>query len=423
MQKKTEVAFPKRFLWGVSTSAHQVEGNTHNQWTVWELENAKSLSARASYQYDDLEKWPSIKSEAQAANNYVSGAGVDHYKLYEQDFQLARRMHMNAWRFSVEWSRIEPQEGAWNVEAIEHYKAYVKSLKASGLEPVVTLFHFTLPVWFAAMGGFEKRKNVQYFVRFAEKIVKELGISVRYVVTINEPEVYAIESYYAGNWPPQRTSRKSAWTVLKNLAYAHNKASDAIHTLNRRYKVSIAKNAAHVYAGDDAKLTLRSAQLAQYFRDDYFLTKVIKKCDYIGVNYYFSDRIYGYRVHNPNHRQSDMGWDLAPENIQHVLERLSEKYDKPILVTENGLADANDEQRKWWLTQTILAMQRAMSHGVELVGYLHWSLVDNFEWDKGYWPKFGLFSVDRRTMKRTPRESAIWFAKVLAKLQKDGKVK
>jgi beta-glucosidase len=155
----------------------------------------------------------------------------------------------------------------------------------------------------------------------------------------------------------------------------------------------------------------------QYQRDDMFLRKVIKQCDFLGVNYYFSERVYGYRVHNPDERLNDLGWDMQPQYLERALERLSEKYKKPIIVTENGLADASDEDRQWWLMQTILAMQRAMRNGVELLGYFHWSLTDNFEWDKGYWPRFGLYAVDYRTMERTPRPSAVWFAKVLKKVR------
>src|SRR5690606_5391821 len=149
----------------------QVEGGNHNQWSVWELENAKSKAAQAKHQWEDLESWEMIKEEAQNPDSYVSGKAADHYNRYEQDFDLLQKMNMNALRFSVEWSRVEPEEGAWNVAAVEHYKNYAAELKKRGIEPVVTLFHFTLPVWFVAKGGFEKRANVKYFVRFAEKIV------------------------------------------------------------------------------------------------------------------------------------------------------------------------------------------------------------------------------------------------------------
>ncbi len=419
--KKPTLSFPKNFLWGASVAAHQVEGGNHNQWSVWELENAKSLAAQAEYHYKDLDSWSFSKAQALNPDNYISGSASDHYHLYEKDFEILKHLNMNAFRFSVEWSRVEPEEGAWNAEAIEFYKKYVLALKKQNIEPVVTLFHFTLPVWFAEKGGFEKRANVQYFTRFAEKIVSELGVNIRTIITINEPEVYAAESYYAGHWPPNISSKRAMYKVLNNLAYAHNQAAEVIHGLNRRYKVSIAKNSIYIYAGDDALLSRKTADIMQHFQDDYFIKKVVKNCDFLGVNYYFSDRVYGYRIHNPDQHLSDLGWDLAPATIQQVLERLHDKYNLPILITENGLADARDEQRQWWITQTILGMQKAMEHGVQLQGYLHWSLLDNFEWDKGKWPRFGLIEIDYATMKRTPRPSAIWFSKIIKKLRSDTK--
>lgn len=417
MPKKSELSFPKKFLWGAATSAHQVEGNTHNQWTVWEFENTISLAAQAEYQYGDLECWARIKAHAKDPNNYVSAKAVDHYVMYEQDFDLLKKMNMNAYRFSIEWSRVEPKEGAWDTKEIKYYKKYVEQLRRRNIEPIVTLFHFTLPVWFTDMGGFEKRSNVKYFTRFAEKIIRELGINVRYIVTLNEPEVYVAAGYLAGLWPPNRMSKWQAWRVTNNLAYAHNQAAKAIHAINRRYKVSVAKNTSYIYAGDDAWLSQFSAGILQYLRDDYFLNKVIKQCDWLGVNYYFSDRVYGYRVHNPDKKVSDLGWDMSPENIQYALERLHEKYQLPIMITENGLADGEDEHRQWWITQTLIAMQKALNNGVKLEGYLHWSLMDNFEWDKGYWPRFGLVEVDHKTKQRTLRPSAVWFGKVIKRLR------
>lgn len=417
MPNLPRLKFPKNFLWGVSTSAHQVEGGLHNQWTVWELENAKSLAAQSPYHYDDLENWEDIKRVAKTPSNYVSGKAANHYELFEQDIELVRKLNMNSFRFSIEWSRVQPQPDAWDVEAVNHYKAVLLACKKQGIEPVVTLFHFTLPEWFAEAGGFERAGNIKYFTDYAERILSELGPTVRYVITINEPEVYATESYYKGHWPPQQQSNLARIRVLRNLAKAHNQAAKRIHALNRRYKVSIAKNSAFVYPGDDAALSVRAASVLQYFQDDYFLKKVVKRCDFIGVNYYFSDRVYGYRIHNPNERVSDLGWDMQPGHLEHTLERLYDKYQLPILITENGLADADDSDRGWWLAGTILAMQKALDSGVELIGYLHWSLLDNFEWDKGFWPRFGLFAVDYKTMKRTPRQSAVWLAKTLRKIR------
>lgn len=419
MQKKPRLSFPKRFLWGAATSAHQVEGGTYNQWSVWELEHAKIKAAQAPHQWDYLDNWEDIRSQATSPENYVSGKGTNHYDLYKQDFKLLQELHMNAFRFSVEWSRIEPREGAWNVEAIEHYKAYVGELAKHNIEPVVTLFHFTLPTWFTALGAFEKRSNVKYFVRFAQKILEELGSRVKFVITINEPEIYAHESYRTGSWPPNRTSKTQFVQVLHNLAYAHIQAAKAIRLMGRRYKVSIADNSAYFYPGDDAVLSRKSAETMQFLQDDYFLQKVAKHCDFLGVNYYFSNRVYGYRIHNQDDPVSDIGWDLSPGDIQYVLERLYDRYHLPILITENGLADANDEHRQWWITQTLAGMQRAMDDGVQLVGYLYWSLLDNFEWDKGFWPRFGLARVDYTTQQRTLRPSAVWFGRVIKHLRGD----
>ncbi len=417
MQNKSQLRFPKNFLWGASTSAHQIEGGNHNQWSVWEQENAKVLAMQAEHQYGDLASWQKSKRLATNPANYVSGKTVDHYNRYEEDFDLLAEMNMNAFRFSVEWSRVEPEEGAWNAEALAHYKQYVAELKKRGIEPVMTLFHFTLPVWFAEKGGFEKRANVKHFVQFTEKIMGELGAHVKYVITINEPGVYASESYRQETWPPNKSSWRMEQKVLNNLAHAHKKAAKVIKEVQARAKVSIAHNSSYVYAGDDAALTRASAAIAQWY-DDRMLKKVAKHCDFLGVNYYFSNRIYGYRVHNPHAEESDLGWDASPENLEYVLVRLWDKYKLPIMITENGIADESDEKRQPWLIKTITAMQNAMNSDVKLLGYLHWSLLDNFEWAQGRWPRFGLAAVDYRSYKRTLRPSAIWFGKVIGKLRK-----
>jgi beta-glucosidase len=414
---RTATKFPKRFLWGAASAAHQVEGNQHNQWTVWELENAKALAMQAEYHYGDLASWPQAKKYATLPANYISGPATKHYDLYETDFRLLKDMNMNAFRFSVEWSRVEPKEGVWDSEAIAHYRRYVEKLAQMGIEPVITLFHFTLPVWFTDKGGFEKRSNIMYFVRFATKIMEEIGGSIRYVITINEPESYAFEGYYTGNWPPNRRSLRQALKVYRNLAVAHNRVADVLHRKNRRYKIAAAKFCTYAYPGDDALLTRLSARIGQWFADDYWLRKVRRKSDWIGVNYYYSARFYGYRVHEPEQKINDMGTPMEPANIEYELERLWKKYHKPLMITENGLADGDDSDRKWWLMETIKGMQNAMGEGVALFGYLHWSLTDNFEWNKGRWPRFGLAAINYATQERTLRPSAQWFGRVIKMLR------
>ncbi len=408
-------SFPKRFLWGASTSAHQIEGGLHNQWTVWELENARSLATRAPYHFDDLENWSQLSREAKNPSNYVSGRAVDHFNRYEEDFDILESLNMNALRFGIEWARVEPEEGKWDEAAIDHYRKYLKSLKKRGITPVVTLFHFTLPVWFVQKGGFEKRSNVKYFVRFAKKVIDELGGDIKWLITVNEPTVYVGESYWIGEWPPNKTGKLRGLIVLSNLILAHRRTYRLSRDV-RGMKVSMAHHLMYFYAGDDAWLSRASAWVADYAANRFVLSRVSKTSDFIGINYYLSYRMYGYRAHNPKQHLNDLGWDMQPANVQYILEDVSSRYKLPILITENGLADANDEQRKWWIMETIRGMSQAMKGGAKLIGYLHWSLLDNFEWDKGFWPKFGLVSVHRGTMKRTVRSSAKWFGGVIKKL-------
>lgn len=416
-KQSERIVFPKKFLWGAATSAHQVEGGLVNQWTTWELEHAKRLSVQAPHQFGDIDSWPRIKKEATRPDNYVSGRGVDHYHRYEEDFAILKSLNMNAFRFCIEWARIEPQEGAWDAAAIAHYRTYLRTLKKMGITPVVTLFHFTLPEWFMVKGGFEKRRNVKYFVYYVEKVLSELGRDIEWIVTINEPTVYAGESYLEGHWPPNKTRKRDLLRVLCNLVVAHKKVYKLTRA-RKKWKVSMAHHLIYCYPGDDAILSRASARVAHYFLNTWVLRRVRRHSDFLAINYYFARRIYGYRAHDPYLKVSDLGWDMQPDKLQYLLEDLAECYRLPIMITENGLADGTDSQRQWWLTETIKAMHEALKRDIKLTGYLHWSLLDNFEWDKGYWPKFGLVAVDRQTMARTVRPSARWFAAVIKKLRK-----
>lgn len=418
MSQRHGLSFPKKILWGVSTSAYLVEGGAQNQWSRWERETASVRAAQAPYQYDSLDNWSVVKKAAQSARNYISGRAVDHYARFADDLDLVQQLHMNAFRFGVEWSRIEPSQGGWDAAAVEHYKAVVAACKKRGIEPIVTLFDMTLPLWFAELGGFEKASNIRYFVTFATHILAELGKDVRFVITMNEPDVYARQSYEVGEWPPQQTNRVLARRVLRHLVVAHREIAKALHDTSRRYRVSVAKNYISVYSGDDARLSLWSTRWMQYRQNDVFLRRIRRHCDFIGVNFYTSERVYGYRVHNPNQMVSDVGWDMQPQRLQQVLEELYATYGLPIMVTGNGVADASDEKRVRWLTQTMIALQHSVDEGVELMGYLHDGLVDHFDWERGFWPKYGLYSVDRLTFRRVPRPSAVYLSKLLKTIRR-----
>ncbi len=416
-EPKLPLKFPKSFLWGAVSSAHQIEGGNHNQWSIWELENAQVLAQQAKYKMSHLPKWESIEAEASLPENYVSGSATDHYNRYADDFTLLKQLNMNAWRFSIEWSRVEPQEGAWNAEAIEHYRAYLKKLKAMNIEPFVTLWHWTVPVWFEQLGGWEKRANIKYFERFAAKIIEELGRDFRYIIILNEPETYIAQSYLEGAWPPQVRNKKRAMVVLANLLSAHKRVYKIAHTAGRKYRVGIAKFTALHYAGDDAKLTRATAAFSRWGSEYFIIGNIKRHLDFLGVNFYRVWRYYGYRLHEAEDNVSDMGWEMQPEKIEPVVKNLFERYNLPIIITENGVADRDDEHRKWWLQQTLLAMHRLLQSGVKLEGYLHWSLTDNFEWNSGFWPRFGLAEVNYKTMERKLRPSAQWFGDVIKKVR------
>ena len=409
--------FPDHFLWGAASSAHQIEGGNHNQWSVWELENAKVLAEKAKFQARYLPKWDEIKKEATNPANYVSGLAADHYHRYEEDFAILKKLHMNAWRFSIEWSRLEPEEGVWNAKEIAHYRNYLERLAQLGIEPIVTLWHWTQPIWFEQKGGFTRRSNIHHFLRYVDKVMRELGHHFRYVITFNEIDTYIGMGFLLAEHPPQNHNRAAAaWTLL-NLLSAHKRAYRLIHSMGRKYQVSITKNSAHHYGGDDAWLSRTAAQFMRYFEDYFIMNRLRKHLDFIGLNFYFSNRYLGYRVHNPERRRSDVGWFMQPGDIEHVIKDLYDRYNKPIIVTENGLADRDDEYRKWWLVQTLQAIHRAVQAGVRVDGYLHWSLTDNFEFASGFWPRFGLVAINYETQKRTLRPSAVWLGKLLGRMR------
>lgn len=417
--KDAVTSFPKDFLWGASTSSHQVEGGNHNQWSVWELANAARLAKEANKNFGWTPAWEMIKKQATDPANYVSGKGVDHFKLYKQDFDLAKSLNLNSFRFGIEWSRLEPQEGQWDDAAIEYYRQYIHELKKRGIEPILNIWHWTMPVWFTDRGAFERKANLKYFDRFVDKIGQEYGRELKYVITINEPNVYTTFSYQLGLWPPQEKSPIKMLKVYWNLVRAHKSSTKILKKHNPRILVGIAAQLANIQAKRPHNLfDGMSTKIMRYFWDWWFLRRIRRYQDFIGINYYFTDYYTGlFKRQNPKIPLNDLGWYMEPEGLYPLLLRTWARYKKPIIVTENGVADSRDEYRRWWIEETILAMQRAMSEGVKVKGYFHWSLLDNFEWDKGWWPKFGLVEVDRaRGMKRTVRPSATWFAQKIGQL-------
>lgn len=412
-----KMQFPKSFLWGAATSAHQVEGGNHNNWSVWELENAKALAKSAQYKIGHLDAWSEIQKLATSPDNYVSGRAIDHYNRYEKDFDIVKKMNLNAFRFSVEWSRIEPEEGVWNAKEIEHYRRYIAALKRRGIEPIITLYHWTVPVWFAKKGAFARAGNIQYFVRFADKVLEELGKDLRLITTINEPDTVATHGYFTQDHPPAtRSFLKMIW-VYRNHLKAHKEVYALAKKRSRRFKIGFVKGYAHVSEGDERFASRFAAKLDRFIRDDVVLNYVGRKTDFIGVNFYFTDSYKGFSIVHDDSLVSDLGWEMKPDNLQHILKRLGRR-NRPLIVMETGVADRNDRFRKDWLNGTIRSVQQAIADGVNVQGYLHWSLFDNFEWAYGRWPCFGLIGIDYEDdLKRVPRKSAAYYAAVVRKMR------
>ena len=357
-------------MWGAATSAHQVEGGNHNDWTEWEKTTGHEESGRA----------------------------CDHYNRFRDDFDIAKFLGHNAHRFSIEWSRIEPEEGRWDEKEIAHYQEVINALRERGIEPFVTLWHWTLPVWVAEQGGWENKKTIDDFARYVDKIVRSLK-SVVYWITLNEPEIYTTNSYLRGKWPPQKKSFFKFLKVYNNLAEAHIKCSKLGFQ-----QIGIAKNNSYFEGW--------LVPVLNYFWNNWFLNKIKNHQNFIGLNYYFHNRIKGFKLNqNENKETSDMGWEIYPEGIYYVLKNLK-KYQKPVYITENGVVDVQDIHREKFIKEHLRYAHKAIQEGVDVRGYFYWSLLDNFEWDKGFWPRFGLVEVDYKTMERKIRKSALEYAKI-----------
>lgn len=402
--------FPKGFLWGAATSSHQVEGGTFNDWSEWEKENSERLAKEAGKKWQDWQKRKFL--EMLQADNYISGKACDHYHRFEEDFDLAKEGGHNAHRFSIEWSRIEPEEGKFDEKEIEHYRQVVSALRERGIEPFVTLWHWPIPIWFRDQGGWESAATVKYFSRYVEKVVSSLGADVNFWITINEPEIFSSMTYLSGQWPPQKKKPVAYLKIIKNLIKAHKAAYGVIKKINSKAQAGIAKNNIYFEAAENKWTNRLLKEAADWWWNFYFLNKIKKHQDFIGLNHYFHNRInYGFNK-NDNEKVSDFGWEIYPEAIYRALMDLK-KYAKPIYITENGLADAADEKREWFLREYLKNIKKAMDAGAEVKGYFYWSLLDNFEWDKGFWPRFGLIEIDYKTLERKPRPSFYAYKKII----------
>ncbi len=399
MGQKQKLIFPENFLWGAAISTHQTEGgNANNDW--WAFEHS------AGREKD-------LRRENKNPEDYYSGAACDFYNRYEEDFDLASQLRHNTVRFGVEWSRVEPREGFFDEAALDHYEKMLQAAQVRGLTVFLTLHHYANPLWFADRGAFTKKENVDYFVRYAKTIAARLGQYVDFWLTINEPKVYTFFSYAVGTYPPRKRNLWLAAAVAHNLIRAHNRSARELKNLTAK-PVSMAFQLSDIQP--KSILSRPLIGMLNYFVNDYFLSRTIDHCDFIGVNYYFHHHVgwFGERkMSKSEHEKNDLDWGIHPEGIERVLMRLHKKYNKPMYITENGIADAKDNKREKFIVNHLAHIHKAIQQGADVQAYLYWSLTDNFEWLYGFGPRFGLIEIDREDgLKRAARPSALKFAEI-----------
>lgn len=415
-----EIDFSGDFTWGVAAAAHQVEGgNVNNQWYLWE-------SAK------DPEGNPRIR------NGQKAGMACDHWNRYPEDIRLMQELGVSAYRFSIEWSRIEPAEGQFDTLAIRHYQQVCDSLIAGGISPMVTLHHFSNPIWFEQKGAFEKSENVEDFVEFVKFVFPYFKDRVKQWCTINEPNVYVVEGYFNGINPPGRSDPVLAAQVLRNILEAHVRAYHAIKNLpgGDTVEVGLVKNMTLIDPYNPLNLGdwVLSSLVNRVFNEStlnfietgkfrFVMPTMVKlrdenpdakgSVDFIGLNYYSH---YTFQFHwdldkafenkpLPHEAPTDMEYSQYPEGFYRAAKRVGE-LGVPVIVTENGIADAQDQYRKEFIQRYLYALSRAKSEGVDIRGYYYWSLMDNFEWSSGYDMKFGLYLTNLETQERTLREGS-----------------
>jgi beta-glucosidase len=424
-----KLLFPRGFLWGTATAAHQVEGqNENNDWWAFERQPG-------AIWHDDR-----------------SGLACDWWRNAEADFDRMAEMGHTSHRLSVEWSRIEPEEGTFDPAAVARYREMLGGLRARGIEPMVTLFHFTSPLWLARQGGWSNPRVVDCFRRFVHHTAEQLGDLVSLWCTINEPAVYAVLAYLFGEYAPGRRSLGQCFRVLRHLLLAHGAAYRVLHALDGQSRVGLVKQiqifepqasgqglAVWLTGLLDLLFNERSLQAVGDGRLRLPLGlgwlphgPLIDSLDFLGVNYYTRQRVsldlrqiltpaqegrLALLQPTPGAEVSDFGrhgtyGEIYPPGLYRVLKRAA-RLGKPIYITENGLPDADDDQRPRFLVSHLAQVQRAIAEGVDVRGYYHWSLIDNFEWAEGWDLRFGLVAVDQETQVRAARPSARLFADII----------
>lgn len=402
---------PTNLLLGTATSATQVEGGcTTSDWAAFAAKPGR------------------------VARGDSPVTGCDSWRRWREDVALQRELGMQLYRFGIEWARVEPRPGEIDRAALDTYRAMLGELRDAGIEAMITLHHFTLPAWLAERGGVLAPEFPARLGQFARVAAKALGDLCRLWVTVNEPNVLAAHAYLLGVWPPAERSAVRAWRAQGRLLDAHDAAYRALK--DERGDDAQVGVAHHLRDIEPERPHLRrdraaAALFARVFNDAFARAAIERGTqDFFGINYYSRDVVrFSTRHASEMFVQrgvprgapvSDLGWEIHPRGLGRVLRAWATRARLPVYVTENGIADARDDRRGPFLLAHLAEIARAASDGVDVRGYCHWSLLDNFEWHEGYAPRFGLVACDERTGERRVRESARLYARIARTRVLDG---
>jgi len=380
--------FPEGFIWGTATAAHQVEGgNWNNDWWAWEHTPGSGCVE-------------------------PSGDACDQYHRYREDIATIAGLGLNAYRFSVEWSRIEPEAGLWSNAALDHYRRVCDVCRDHGLIPMVTFHHFTTPRWLAHIGGWEQPDTADRFAEFCARTVERLGDVLGSAATFNEPNVVAMFGYQVGVFPPGRRDRALRRAVTDVQLDAHHKAAAALRAGPGSFPVGLTLAMTDYQAVDGGEERVARYRAAM---EDPWL-EAARADDYLGVQTYSRARIGPDSAvgPEPGAAVTQMGYENYPLAVANCVRRAAAAVGAgiPLVVTENGIATDDDAVRINFVRDALAGLLSCLADGVDLRGYVYWSLLDNFEWSLGYGPTFGLVSVDRVTQRRTVKPSAEWLGTI-----------
>jgi beta-glucosidase len=378
-----EVHFPSQFSWGTSTSAYQTEGGGSN--TDW-------------WRYERAEGTHCVE---------VCGDACDSWHRYEEDLDLIVQLGLNSYRFSVEWARIEPQRGEFDSEALAHYRRVLQACRDRSILPVVTLHHFTIPLWVADLGGFESPEIAELMGKYARVVGEALGDLIGIACTVNEPNIVALMGYLIGAFPPAQSDWERFSKVNVAMRACHVAMRDALGSTPGDYPIGMPLSMNEYEAQPGGEELVKALQ--HEMEDEYL--RAVSDDDYLGVQCY-TKIVIGPdgRVAHPEGEVTEMGYLFWPQSVEYTIRRAASFTDIPIIMTENGIGTDDDEQRIRYLTGALAGVKNVLADGIDLRGYFQWSLLDNFEWSLGYRPKFGIVAVDRATFMRTPKRSAQWYA-------------